>query len=71
MLLKIVCCCCYKYVFMFREMSDEENPAAEPVQVLDVQGDGRWMSQVCVSGISLHVYARLKINKHFLKRLCI
>ncbi|KAF4073355.1 hypothetical protein AMELA_G00257970 [Ameiurus melas] len=30
---------------MFREMSDEENPAAEPVQVLDVQGDGRWMSQ--------------------------
>ncbi|KAI5630394.1 platelet-activating factor acetylhydrolase IB subunit beta [Silurus asotus] len=26
-------------------MSDEENPAAEPVQVLDVQGDGRWMSQ--------------------------
>ncbi|XP_047664905.1 platelet-activating factor acetylhydrolase IB subunit beta [Tachysurus fulvidraco] len=26
-------------------MNDEENPAAEPVQVLDVQGDGRWISQ--------------------------
>lgn len=28
-------------------MSAEENPAAEPVPVIDVQGDGRWMSQVC------------------------
>ncbi|KAI1903859.1 hypothetical protein AGOR_G00031560 [Albula goreensis] len=29
-------------------MSDEEmNPAAVPVPVQDVQGDGRWMSQIC------------------------
>ncbi|KAK1788240.1 hypothetical protein P4O66_015978 [Electrophorus voltai] len=26
-------------------MSEEENPAAEPAPVQDVQGDGRWMSQ--------------------------
>ncbi|RXN23472.1 apolipo A-I-like protein [Labeo rohita] len=26
-------------------MSAEENPAAEPAPVIDVQGDGRWMSQ--------------------------
>ncbi|XP_057214339.1 platelet-activating factor acetylhydrolase IB subunit beta isoform X2 [Triplophysa rosa] len=26
-------------------MSGEENPAAEPAPVIDVQGDGRWMSQ--------------------------
>ncbi|KAI4882623.1 hypothetical protein NFI96_022016, partial [Prochilodus magdalenae] len=26
-------------------MSEEENPAAEPLPVQDVQGDGRWMSQ--------------------------
>lgn len=30
-------------------MSGEENSAAEPAPVIDVQGDGRWMSQVCVS----------------------
>lgn len=29
-----------------RMSGEEVNPAAVPVQVKDVQGDGRWMSQV-------------------------
>lgn len=34
--------------FLCGRMSGEENPAAEPAAAIDVQGDGRWMSQVRV-----------------------
>lgn len=33
-----------------RMSGDEVNPAAEAQPVEDVQGDGRWLSQVCVYG---------------------
>lgn len=39
--LVVLCLCCRL------GMSAEENPAAEPAPVIDVQRDGRWMSQVC------------------------
>lgn len=43
-----------------RRMSgDEVNPAAEAQPVEDVQGDGRWMSQV--GGVCLCVYLNLFI----------
>lgn len=34
------------YMFSFRMSGDDLNPAAVPQPVEDVQGDGRWMSQV-------------------------
>lgn len=33
-------------LFVCRMSGDEVNPAAEPQPVEDVQGDGRWISQV-------------------------